>query len=355
MLDTRTGLGAGTGRVGSDGVVTLRLAGLLVPAGTTAVVLNLTATAGSQDSFLTAFPSGQPRPGTSNVNFSAGQDSSDLVTVPVGADGSVSVYNHVGGVDIVADLFGYYRAESGHLFTPVDPVRLSDTRTPAAPWPAAYLCDHQATPIAARGSQPVPAGTTAVVLNVTAVDPRGAGFLRVDDYLHPTNTSNVNYRPGRTVANQVVVPYYGENTTVSVTGGCTDIVVDLAGYYGPDGRDTFTPVAPNRLFDSREPGGTRLGPDSTLPVKAAGSDSVPATATAVVLNLTETGADSESFFAVHPTGSPRPTASVLNFGAGQTVSNHVTARLGSGGQASVYNHVGRADAVVDVFGYFSTP
>ncbi|KJY28793.1 hypothetical protein VR45_31520 [Streptomyces sp. NRRL S-495] len=51
---------------------------------------------------------GAPRPGTSNLNLLAGRTVPNHVTTPVGADGKVDVYNHVGSTDIIADLFGYF-------------------------------------------------------------------------------------------------------------------------------------------------------------------------------------------------------------------------------------------------------
>ena len=53
----------------------------------------------------------------------------------------------------------------------------------------------------------VPAGASAAVLNVTAVDPTAAGFLTVfpAGITMPT-VSNLNFTPGVIVANLVTVP-----------------------------------------------------------------------------------------------------------------------------------------------------
>ena len=54
------------------------------------------------------WPSGTPRPQTSNLNFQAGQNIPNLVIVPVGADGKFQLYNgSPGAVHLIADVAGY--------------------------------------------------------------------------------------------------------------------------------------------------------------------------------------------------------------------------------------------------------
>jgi hypothetical protein len=96
-----------------------------------------------------------------------------------------------------------------------------------------------------------------------------------------------------------------------------------------------------------------IGPGQTLNLTVLGRGGVPATGVdAVALNVTATGASSDSYLTVWPTGSPRPTASNLNFSAGQTVPNMVVAKVGTSGQASIFNLAGSVDVVVDVLGWF---
>ncbi|WP_371479871.1 hypothetical protein [Kitasatospora sp. NBC_00315] len=111
LLDTRYGAGARAGAVGTDGVVSFAVTGVEgVPlTGVTAVVLNVTVTAPTQDSHLTVHPHGIERPGVSNLNFTAGQTTANLVVVPV-VDGRVTIYNHMGDAYVIADLNGYFTA-----------------------------------------------------------------------------------------------------------------------------------------------------------------------------------------------------------------------------------------------------
>jgi len=86
--------------------MTLAVPGL--PAGVTAVALNVTVTNPSAGGHLTVYPFGQSRPTASNLNFAARQTIANRVVVPVGSGGRVTFFNSAGTVDVVADLVGYY-------------------------------------------------------------------------------------------------------------------------------------------------------------------------------------------------------------------------------------------------------
>ena len=105
MLDTRA-----TTAVGPDSSVSFQVAGVGgIPAGVSAVVFNLTVTAPQSFGFISAYASGTPRPNASNVNFAAGQTVPNLATVPVGADGKVTLFNRSSGTtQLIADVSGYY-------------------------------------------------------------------------------------------------------------------------------------------------------------------------------------------------------------------------------------------------------
>jgi hypothetical protein len=78
---------------------------------------------------------------------------------------------------------------------------------------------------------------------------------------------------------------------------------------------------------------------------------VPGDAAAVALNVTVTEPGGAGYFTVYPCGAPRPTASNLNFAAGQTIPNAVVAQVGAGGSVCVYTSTW-AHLVVDVNGWF---
>jgi subtilisin family serine protease len=119
----------------------------------------------------------------------------------------------------------------------------------------------------------------------------------------------------------------------------------------------LTAVTPVRLFDSR-PGvlgaaEAPFGPSGRTTPLAAGEEvsllvslaGVPADATAVVLSVTATGPTGNGYLTVHP-GGVRPNTANVNFAAGQTVGNHVTATIGGDGRVRVFNSDGGSTHVV---------
>jgi hypothetical protein len=91
ILDTRFGLGFPLRRVNAGEAFTLQLTD--VPAGSSAVVLNLTVTAPTASGFVTVYPTGVALPNASSINVdAAGQTIANLVTVPIGANGTVDIY-----------------------------------------------------------------------------------------------------------------------------------------------------------------------------------------------------------------------------------------------------------------------
>lgn len=116
IVDTRPGSGyldAGKA-LGPGGVLTVPVAGLggvpLMSSSSppTAVVLNVTVADGTAPSFLTVWPSNASRPGTSDINFVAGQSQPNLVVVGISPSGDVSFYNDAGSVDVIIDVEGWY-------------------------------------------------------------------------------------------------------------------------------------------------------------------------------------------------------------------------------------------------------
>jgi glucose/arabinose dehydrogenase len=121
----------------------------------------------------------------------------------------------------------------------------------------------------------------------------------------------------------------------------------------PDNK--FTPVAPQRVLDTRTGTGVAQGaltPNSSITVKVTGTP-VPANATAVALNLTATGASSPGFVTAWPTGATQPATSSLNLSApAETAANEVVVAVGSGGRVNLFSQPG-GDLIGDVTGYFT--
>ncbi|HVK22803.1 MAG TPA: IPT/TIG domain-containing protein, partial [Actinokineospora sp.] len=93
-LDSRDGTGGRLGALGPADVIELDLSAK-VPADATAVVLNVTGTAPTTATYVTAWPAAEPKPLASNVNLVAGQTAPNLVTVAVSA-AKVKLFNNNG-------------------------------------------------------------------------------------------------------------------------------------------------------------------------------------------------------------------------------------------------------------------
>jgi len=331
-------------------------------------VLNVTATGPLTAGFLTIFPGGTIRPATSNLNFRRGQTIPNLVVAKVGTDGQVSIHNESGSTHVLVDVAGWFPTRSA--YNAVSPARLMDTRPgsttidgisagggPVGPGGARTL------KVSGRGGVPA-SGIGAAVLNVTATGPTTGGFVTA----HPADqarplASTLNFAPGQTIPNLVICKVSpGGEISFYNDSGSTHLIADLSGWF-PAGTD-YNALLPGRLMDSRSgtttfdglfAGEGLLGAGGTRALKVTGRGGVPGSGVgAVVLNITVTGANSGSFLTVHPTGEDRPHASNLNFGPGETIANLVIAKVGRGGQVSIYNDTGSTHLIADVAGWFRT-
>ncbi len=217
-----------------------------VPADAAAAVLTVTAVNPTASGFVTVWPSGVGQTSTSNLNFVAGQNIPNAVVVRlgsgVGTAGKIRLYNgSAGSVHLLVDVSGYLRGGTPSMagaVVAVNPTRIADSRIPFTL--AGALSGLGTAQLQISGQGPVPAtGVAAVVLNVTAVTPTTAGYLTVwPSGIPRTDTSNLNFQAGQTIASTVVVPV-GSIDAVGAAGkisifngspGTVQVVVDVAGY-----------------------------------------------------------------------------------------------------------------------------
>ncbi|TCO57958.1 RCC1 domain-containing protein [Actinocrispum wychmicini] len=223
VLDTRNG----TGGVGAGGTVTVDVS-TLVPASATAVTFNLTGILPSQFTFVTAWPHGTPRPVASNLNLGPGAITPNLVTVTLGQDRKVDLYNDQGVIHLLADLAGYYAPGVGDAFFQLAPQRVLDTRYD----PVAVGPDSRKTVSLGRWLPPT---ATAVVANLTGTGPTDPTYIT----MWPTgqgrpNASNLNLAAGQTAPNLAVAQLDRQSQQVDLynSQGHVDLILDLAGYFG---------------------------------------------------------------------------------------------------------------------------
>ncbi len=189
----------------------------------------------------------------------------------------------------------------------------------------------------------------AVVLNVTVTRTRKPGFVTVFPCgANRPAASNLNFTTASTVPN-VVVSKVGSNGKVCVFASqALDLVIDIDGWF-PAGSG-YRAITPDRILDTR--GGRKVAAGVPITLASRGVRSVPASASAALLNVTVTDAVATGFVTVYACDEAVPVASNLNFVAGQTVPNAVVAPLAADGSACFVSSVD-ADLIVDVDGAFT--
>ncbi|MCU1397844.1 MAG: hypothetical protein JWN62_953, partial [Acidimicrobiales bacterium] len=352
---TTDGVASGLGAVGQGQTLTFKVLGRggVPDSGVAAVVLNMTATEQTRQTFLTVFPSGTTRPNASDLNPNPGVTAPNLVIAKVGADGNVSVYNNTGSVQIIADVQGWFPV--GPAYTPVDPARLLETRPHLPTIDGLAQSGGAIGPggsinlqVTGRGGVPA-TGVSAVVLNITATNQTESSFLTV----YPAGTarpatSNLNPLPGLVAPNLVLakVGVDGEITIYNNTGSL-DVIVDVHGWFPTDGTakpssttasiDAGAPSVDQSACVNQAPSFTK-GPDQVVDVDA-GPQSVTGWASAISAGGTAdapqtidfiVSASNPALFSAVPAVSP---TGVLTYtpAAGQSGVSTVTVRLHDNG------------------------
>ncbi len=195
--------------------------------------------ADSQPTFVSVVPEtpvGGAWPTTSNLNLRAGQIKPNLVLVPVGADGSIRLFNESGSVDLVVDVVGYLvngAAEStaaGRVVPLTSPFRVLDTRQPAfgsaslAPGKAEDWSFQKFVNDVSIGGVPV-GKQSALIGNFTAtgLERPADWFTPVDTFMTayptpagattaPPEASNLNLVENASVPNMALLKYGGDST-----------------------------------------------------------------------------------------------------------------------------------------------
>ena len=196
--------------------------------------------------------------------------------------------------------------------------------------------------VSVAGRTGVPAGATAVVVNVTVDAPERNGFATV----YPCGTpqplaSNVNFTRGRTTSNAATVALGTSGEICVSTSAATHVVVDVMAVVVPGSPQVLrTPNA--RVLDTRDAGTSgRLAAGQVRTVRVGEPGQV------VVLNVTIDDPAGDGFVTVFPCAAGRPWASTVNVSAGRARANAAVVATGSSGEVCVYSSTS-ADLIVDV-------
>jgi glucose/arabinose dehydrogenase len=352
LFDTRD---AGLNPFGTDTpvqpgqVLAFNVAAQPGPADRKGVLLNVTTDQPQAAGYVRAFPCGQ-EPNTSTVNFDPGQTAANLAMVMIPDSGQVCFSSFV-PTHIIVDVAGWFAPTSqgvGDGYVTVEPVRLFDTRQTAP------LAAGEELRFSLAGHSGFPGNASAALLNLTATEPQGPGYVKVYPCGEENVISNVNYVAGQTVANLAAVKVAPGGDVCFKSFATTQLVVDLAGWYAPGATGSFTATEPIRLFDTREGAAlSRFSADTEIPDQVAGTVLVPPGATSIALNVTVTHPDGPGYVKVYPCGANDPLVSNVNYRANQeAAANLAVVKLPADGRVC-FRSFASTDVVVDLAGWYT--
>ncbi len=172
------------------------------------------------------------------------------------------------------------------------------------------------------------------------------------------DSSGNAYVTGLTASTQASFPV-AVGPDLTYNGGLNDAFVAKI-TATPSGGVNFYTLSPCRIVDTRNPAGPLGGPSLTGGASRTfvviNQCSLPPTATAIAVNVTETGAQGSGNLRVYPGGTSVPSASTINFSIGQTRANNAIVLLGASGDISVFAGIGtglHVDFILDIVGYFA--
>jgi hypothetical protein len=197
-----------------------------VPADAAAAVLDITASNTKATGYLTAYPQGKTDPDVVDAAWTAGQEVTDQVVVPL-KDGKVVLQNSSrGAASFAVDLVGYYDTYgTAAVFLPGSDVRLLKVR----------VAPHAVVKLHLDGASGLPSsGVSAALVNLTASGALAGGWVTAypNGPVRP-NTASLSYLPGTTESNAATVPVGRGGDTDFYNNGSKPIIitVDLIGAY----------------------------------------------------------------------------------------------------------------------------
>jgi hypothetical protein len=363
FLDTRIGTGGTTGPVTHDGTIKLTITGQHgVPAvNVTAVAINITALGGADPGYMTAYPDGASLPGTSTIDYGPNQLIASFAIVPVGTDGKIDLYNgSAGTAQLLGDVTGYFTSDPSapglQSYMPVNPVRILDTRNGTGS-PKAKLAGGTTLALQVAGANGIPAGITALVINLTAVDETDSGWLATwaDGSTQPSPWSGVQFGTSA-IADLAIVPV-GPDGKIDIrsnqsSANSTDLVGDVVGYFtsGTAG-EAYRAAAFKREFNTGSGSPPSVASGGTETFSTSGWVTAPSPT--MIVSLIAIPGTHDGDLIVYPAGTSAPNTSSINFLVGANIENLDLMSTG-GGDFDVINASGSAtNLAVDFQGYFS--
>jgi pimeloyl-ACP methyl ester carboxylesterase len=208
-----------------------------VPANAQAYALNMTVVPSGPLGFLSAWPAGNPQPGSSTLNAPTGTVVANAAIVPAGTGGAIDVIA-TNSTDLLIDINGYFAPAGGVgglSFYAVTPCRIMDTRGANGTFGGPILAAATARTVPIQSSAcNIPSTASAYSLNATVVPPAPLGFLSLwNTGGSQPSVSTLNAYDGSIMSNAAIVPAGTGGAINAFASNLTQLILDINGYFAP--------------------------------------------------------------------------------------------------------------------------
>jgi alpha-tubulin suppressor-like RCC1 family protein len=330
-----------------------------------AVALSIMAVDATAWTELTVWPAGAARPSLKTLDAQPGSAHRVLSLVPLGTDGSISIYNDQGRTNLQVEVIGYLSTTDE--YRSVAPSRLLDTNPGTKGGRPAPLGPDATVTVKVLDRAGVPAEKVhAVALLVTSrtatasspvqVWPTGAG--------RPAGASLIALANDRRSNLVLVAP--GTNGTVSIhnTLGSTHLTVDVLGWFPESGG--YRPVPATGIYATPSNGSLGMGQSveitvagqggvPALPGGTAGSTTEQAKSVVLVTTATPVGTSPTRLTLWNAADDMPATTSLASTNAASAVTSTTVVPLSADGKVRLGNLGPAARVTVQVAGWFAMP
>ena len=185
--------------------------------------INVTIAGAEANGFVNIYPKGAADPAANSViNFNAGRNVANGVTVTTGTDSEFCIYTSA-TAHVIIDAVGAIQNED---FSPANSDNTAER----------ILNTRDSSPFVAGEERCVATSAgpgESVVLNATSFGAPGNGYLNVfssSATADPADNSTVNFRSGANVANGTIVPAGADGRICVYASAASQVIIDVAGY-----------------------------------------------------------------------------------------------------------------------------
>ncbi len=247
------------------------------------------------------------------------------------------------------------RPRSAATLVPLSPSRVLDTRTGLGTTRIGKLAAGSSIRTTVAGHGGVPAsGVTAALLTVTARCTTADTWLSLaaSDGVVPATAPVV--APARSIRSMTVAVPLGPDGAIVIRNayGFADVSVDVSGYYSTASTaGRFHPLAPARVYNAvaaHQP--MMAGERRVVPISGQGG--VPASATAVAVQLTAITSSYAGSIVLYGAGGSVLSGSTAEFRPGDVVRTQAVVQL-TGGAIGMYSRANLVYPILEVVGYYA--